>query len=122
MKITLPLPPNLNRGGWGHWRTVHEAHKQWIACADLWSCRKDFPRPPATPIARATVTGVLVMPAGMDDDNAMRRASKWPLDWLKSRGYILDDKRKHMRWAALPEQRITRKGQHYVELTLTENR
>ncbi len=54
----------------------------------------------------------------MDVDNALRR-HKWILDWLKTRGYVVDDSPKHLEWVSFPEQRVKRDGNYRVELTLT---
>lgn len=120
MKLILPLPPNRNRGnrsgGWA-WAS---AKKKWYAAADLVSCGKGFPKPPTVPLTKVRVSAVLVMPNWMDADNAFYRASKAPMDWLKSRGYIENDSPKHITWAGLPEQRLTRKEEPRLELTIEE--
>ena len=45
-------------------------------------------------------------------------AKQLPLDWLKTRGYIVDDKRKHVR-CEVPEQIIQRGLYYRVRITLT---
>ena len=116
--LVLPLPPNRNQGsrssGWA-WR---KAKSQWNDAADLTALRRGFPRPPRTPWEKIAVSAILIMPVEMDDDNAFYRASKCPMDWLKTRRYIVDDSRKHVTWVALPEQVITRKDKPRLELTL----
>ncbi len=54
----------------------------------------------------------------MDDDNAMAR-HKPLLDWLKTRGYIADDRKKNIVWEGLPEQIVKRDGNYRIELTIT---
>lgn len=120
MRLILPLPPNRNRGnrsgGWA-WAS---AKKKWYAAADLVSCGKGFPKPPKVPLTKVRVSAVLVMPNWMDADNAFYRASKAPMDWLKSRGYIENDSPKHIVWAALPEQLVSRREEPRLELTIEE--
>ena len=48
----------------------------------------------------------------------MARA-KHALDWLKRRGYIVDDRRTCLTWAAVPTQEISRKKPSTLTLTLT---
>ena len=120
LRLTLPLPPNRNRGSRSSGWAWYAAKKKWNEEADRWAALPSFPAPPAQPFARVTVSAVLVMPSPMDDDNALYRASKAPLDWLKTRGYIVDDSRKHVRWSSLPEQRITRSEPGRVEITIQE--
>jgi hypothetical protein len=55
--------------------------------------------------------------AMMDHDNALRR-HKWPLDWLKTRRYIVDDSPAHLNWKSFPEQRVKRDGNYRIDLTL----
>lgn len=116
--FTFPLPPNRNRaknsGSWA-WNA---AKKTWNANADVASMRKGFPRKPDTPYTSITVSAKLVMPAAMDEENAFYRASKCPMDWLKTRGYIVDDSRKVVTWRGLPEQLIGRKEPPRLEMTI----
>lgn len=53
---------------------------------------------------RARVSAVLYLRQRMDDDNSVARL-KWPLDLLKARGLIVDDKRPHLELVGIPEQR-----------------
>lgn len=117
--FTLPLPPNLNRNRHTHWAVTHREKRAWYDAADTAQCRHGFPRPPATPWMHVHVTAIMTMPSVMDHDNALRRASKWPMDWLVSRGYLHDDAPKHVTWLALPEQRISRREPATLVLTLT---
>jgi len=57
--------------------------------------------------------------AAMDDSNAMRR-HKWVEDWLTTRGYIADDRKKVLTWEGFPEQRLSRYGERKIELVLTD--
>lgn len=119
IRLVFPLPPNRNRGNRaGSWAWA-SAKKKWQKAADLRAALPDFPPPPTTPYARVRLAAVLVMPAAMDDDNAFYRASKCPCDWLVSRGYLVDDSRKYVRWDGLPDQIISRSESPRVELTIT---
>ena len=120
LTFAFPLPPNLNREQTQHWGAKHRQRKDWYALCDKLQTYGKLPAPPVKPLARATVSAVLVMPAAMDEDNAFRRASKWPMDWLKTRGYIVNDTRKVLTWTGLPDQRITRSEEHRVEIVIQE--
>lgn len=115
--LVLPLPPNLANSRM-HWRVKEKHRKEYDFACTIASARRSFPDLPATPWPSATVRAVLTMYAAMDDDNAMARC-KWALDWCVRRGYLLDDKRKVLRWEGLPEQVITRKGPHSLTLVFT---
>jgi hypothetical protein len=54
----------------------------------------------------------------MDDGNAMNR-HKWIEDWLTTRGYIVDDRKKNLEWEGFPEQIVKRDGNYSITLTLT---
>ena len=58
-------------------------------------------------MAQVKLSFILQLGNRMDDDNALARC-KWPVDWLVSRGYLVDDKPAHCRMT-IPEQIITRK-------------
>lgn len=115
----LPLPQNLNRNRHTAWQAAHAAKRKWYALADAWGLRYRHPSPPAQPWRLIRVTAVLTMRASMDPENAMRRASKWPMDWLVSRGYLVDDRAKHVRWTGLPEQRISHAWEPGLRLEVT---
>lgn len=115
--LVLPLPPNLANSRM-HWRVKENARRKYASECDWRSTLPGFPRPPKEPWTGATVRAVLTMPAAMDDDNAMARC-KWALDWCVRWGYLLDDKRKVLRWEGLPDQVITRKGPHSLTLVFT---
>lgn len=117
----FPMPMNIaNRSGrrTSHWAVEYGKKTQFWAVCDVLQRAGDFPPPPASPLPRAVVHSVMRLGHAMDDDNAMRR-HKWVLDWLKTRGYIVDDKRKCIRWAGLPEQIVGRKQDYSITLTLT---
>ena len=53
----------------------------------------------------------------MDDDNAVARL-KWPVDWLVSGHWIVDDNRKHLRWTGFPTQVKCKRDERRVEFVL----
>lgn len=118
--FTLPMPENLtNPRRRGHWAAVHGAKQKYLAACDLLQKFGQVPPPPRRPLGRVTIASVMRLGAAMDDDNAMAR-HKWALDWLKTRGYVADDRRNNIRWVSLPHQVVKRKQAYQLEITLTE--
>jgi hypothetical protein len=116
MRFVFPMPPNLANGRM-HWRVKHKAKTDYWRILDFG--QRLFPRLPDKPFEKATISVVLRLGHAMDDDNAMARV-KWALDWLVTRGYIVDDKRKNLKWEGLPEQIVKRDGCYRLEITLRE--
>lgn len=117
MIFLFPLPANRANSR-GHWRKGFNARRKFYAECDLRVLARLLPRPPAEPWDRSTITAELTMRNPMDDDNALARC-KDICDFLKTRGYITDDSRMHLRWTGIPTQRITRKQEPCVTVTLT---
>jgi hypothetical protein len=115
LTLTLPLPPNLANSRM-HWRKKNRERRDYLAICDEYQLLGLVPPPPRSPLDGVTLASVLHCWAIHDDDNALSRG-KWAYDWLKTRGYIVDDKRPHCRFT-IPEQVIDRKDQRLV-LTLT---
>src|SRR5687767_1865087 len=101
MKITLPLPPNMGNSRM-HWRTKHRKRLDYLAACDAIGPRVRPRQLSELVELRAT----LYLGNHMDDDNALARL-KWPVDWLKTRGHLVDDGRKHCRMT-IPEQVVKR--------------
>jgi len=129
LRFVLPLPKNIANGSHGHWRARHREKLLYWADLDLalaCNCNKGWrhvtdyrlPPPPYEPFAKASIRSRMYLGAAMDDSNAMRR-HKWIEDWLKTRGYIKDDRRSCLKWEGFPEQVIRRDGNYRVEITLT---
>lgn len=119
--LTLPMPDTLTNSGRGRsrgWRAVARAKRTYFARLDWLQMLGTLPPPPAVPIARARLTSVMHLGAAMDDDNAVAR-HKWALDWLVTRGYVATDRRSGLRWAAFPEQVVSRKHAYELILTIT---
>ena len=116
LKLTVPLPAKHLRtpGATGESRTSNARRTRaldWLAMA------KKIPAPPKQPLDSITLSVVMHLARQMDHDNAAARC-KWPIDWLKTRRYIVDDSPAHLRWASFPEQRVKRDGNYRLDLTL----
>lgn len=113
--LTFPLPVNLANARL-HWaaklRRMHEWQNRAIVHErGLRGRHRRMER------VRATAVYYIGRAERMDDDNAVARL-KWPLDLLKARGLIVDDKRPHLQLAGIPEQR--QGTPRRLELTLEE--
>jgi hypothetical protein len=104
--FTLPLPPNMANGR-GHWRTRDRTRKQYLAQCDEAQLRGLVPPPPPKPLPRALLTAHLTLGGAMDDDNAAARC-KHAIDWLVTRGYLVDDRRTCLKWTGFPTQTVSR--------------
>ena len=119
LTLHLPMPPNLtNPRNRSHWGAVHGAKQKYYSACDLMQKAGLLPAPPEVPFARVTLSSVMHLGHAMDDDNAMAR-HKWALDWLKTRGYIAEDTKKHIEWAGIPGQVVKRKQDYTLAITIT---
>lgn len=121
LELTLPMPElqtNSKRGRSRHWRAIEREKNAYWELLDYYALARRIPPAPATPIARATLRSVMHLGAAMDEDNAVAR-HKWPIDWLRKRGYIAGDRRIALRWESFPEQVIKRDGNYRLVLTIT---
>lgn len=116
LTLVLPMPENIANARM-HWRVKHKAKKDYFEMCDDRQRVGLIVAPPRLKIGRADVRSVMYLGSHMDADNAMAR-HKWPLDWLQSRGYIVNDK--HLTWTTLPAQFVKRDGKYRIELTITE--
>jgi hypothetical protein len=112
------MPPNLTNGRM-HWRTLHRKRTEFYAACDAKQLTGELPPPPTIPFLRATASVTMYLGSEMDDENCAAR-TKWCFDWLKTRGYILDDRRKNLYRSGFPVQRIKRDKNYRVEVSLTE--
>ncbi len=113
----FPLPPN-NGNQRGHWRTRHAAHVAFRDACDLLQAGAVLPPPPAQPWQKAVVSASFVTYNAMDVDGSVSRC-KHAIDWLVTRGYLVDDKPKHLSWAGMPDQRVSHKNTPELLITLT---
>jgi hypothetical protein len=117
--LTLPLPPNLANpsSGRGNWRAAANGKRRYFRQLDgLQNCGL-IPPPPTTPYDGVVLDAWMGLGARMDDDNAMLRAYKWPCDWLRTRGYIVDDQQPHCTMH-LPIRRIVPVGERRLIITI----
>ena len=119
LTFVFPMPENIANGRLRGWRGVAARKRRYYEDLDRRQAAGLIPPPPARPFERATIRAVMHLGAAMDDGNAMHRAEKWPCDWLKTRGYIVDDKRTCLTWEALPQQVVKRTRDYRIEFTLT---
>jgi hypothetical protein len=119
LTLTVPMPENLANTSQRGWRGLHARKVRYYAALDRLQAAGLIPPPPKRPFAKASIRATMYLGAAMDAGNAMHRAEKWPCDWLKTRGYIVDDKPTCLVWDGLPEQRIKRDGHYRIELTLS---
>ena len=118
LTLVVPMPPNISNGSHGHWQARHQGKKRYWAVLDSLQARGAVPPPPPRPMKKATLHSRMYLGNAMDDSNAMRR-HKWVEDWLVTRGYLVDDRKKCLTWAGFPEQIVKRDGNYRLELTLT---
>ena len=111
MKFTLPLPPNrANRRR--HWRTEKKEHDDYFL-----ACLVRYGKKPKRTFEKARIKVKAYTHQTMDTDNLMARL-KHAVDFLVTRGYIVDDKPKHLEWD-MPTQAVDRKNQR-IEVWLDE--
>jgi len=118
LTITFPMPPNLANARM-HWRVKHNAKVAYWEALDYLRMAKRIPAPPKKPLGPVRVASAMVLGNSMDHDNAIAR-HKWCVDWLVSRGYLINDTRKLVIWGGFPDQRISRKEPASITLTLTQ--
>lgn len=100
-----------------HWTVKHRAKQEYARQVYARQLAGQMPLTPFVPWEKALVYATLVVGNAMDDDNAVARC-KWPLDLLVQLGYLADDRRKVLRWAAFPEQIVSRKQEPSLTLVL----
>lgn len=92
--LSLPMPPNIANGR-GHSRWSSADKKRYFKQVDKLAEYNLIPGPPATPLERVVLSAWMGLGAHMDDENAKLRAYKWPADYLRTRGYIVNDDKAH---------------------------
>lgn len=115
MNLSFPLPPNRANAR-GQWRKHHFARIRYWETLDRWQLIGRIPPPPPEAFYKVMATVTLRLFNRMDQGNALNRM-KWIEDWLRTRGYIVDDTEKHFEYTGLPKQVIAR-GNQGVDLTL----
>lgn len=87
----MPLPPNLGNKNFAHWAMRTKAKNRYLKELDERVTVRWMPRAPAQPFAKAVLRVEMHVAGVMDRDNAEARL-KFPIDWLKTRRYIVDDR------------------------------
>jgi hypothetical protein len=117
--FTLPLPVNLGNDRSHHMAKYRAKLKYWAAL-DAAAMVKRIPRPPARPFTKALLDAEMHHTHDTDKDNREARL-KWVLDWLTSRGYIVDDKDEHLARTGFVRPVMCNKvADRRLVLTLTE--
>lgn len=119
LTFRFPMPPNLANSRM-HYMAKHKSKTSHWAMCDLLAKGGLLPKKPkSAPWDKAVVASQMVVGALHDHDNAVAR-HKFVLDWLVKRGYLVDDSPKHLRWEGFPTQRVSRKNEPSITLTLTK--
>ena len=92
--FVLPLPMNIGNSR-THWAVKDKARRDYWHALDIGVLTKRLPRPPARPWSRVLLDAEMHHTHDTDKDNREARL-KFPLDWLTSRGYIVDDSDAHL--------------------------
>jgi len=122
LTIRVPMPPTLTNSGRGRsrqWWALHAEKKRYWRQLDERQTAGLIPIPGKRPIGRATVRSTMTVAARNDDDNAVSR-HKWVIDWLATRGYLVNDRL--LRWSTFPEQIVRQTDEPMIELTITRVR
>ena len=110
------MPENLANARL-HWRKKNALRKAYFEDCDYLQAIGVLPSPPAVPFAAPRIRSLMYLGARMDTDNAMAR-HKWPLDYLQTRGYIVNDRA--LDWRTFPEQVVGRRDRYAIIITLTD--
>jgi hypothetical protein len=86
----VPLPDNLANGR-THWRMKAKRKTAYYEAMDLCVQLNFLPAPPVAPLVKPVAEITMRTVRAMDHDNAHARL-KWVLDWLQTRGYIVNDR------------------------------
>lgn len=119
IRMTIPMPENISNPKQSGWRGRAARKEKYFKRLDELQGAGLLPPPPPRAFPKATIRATMYVGAAMDEANAIHRAEKWPCDWLKTRGYIVDDRRSCLRWEAMPEQIVRRDGNYRIDITLT---
>lgn len=97
----FPLPENVGNRNWIHWGSKTQSRTAYFALLDTRVLVKWLPRAPQRAFQRAHAQIDVRTFRLSDQDNATARM-KWPLDWLKTRGYLEDDSPAHLTFTLTP--------------------
>lgn len=115
--IVLPLPPNLSNLR-QHWRTKLKAKQTYMrACEMAYIVNRRWVSW-VIPPDKIRISAHVVLGNRSDIDNLFARL-KFPLDFLVITHILKDDSPKHLEWAGIPTQEVTRTKPYSLTLTLT---
>jgi len=106
LTLLMDAPPNLANARW-HWHMKTRLKKKYWKAQDERQLVGLVEPPPSRPFERVSVHALFSLHNRMDPDNLHARL-KWALDWLKSRGYIVNDSTKVIERLTV-DQQIDRK-------------
>jgi hypothetical protein len=86
----FPLPDNLANGR-THWRVKAKRKTEYMSALDMLMFGEMLPGPPLVSLVKPVAEIEMRTVRAMDHDNAHARL-KWVLDWLQTRGYIVNDR------------------------------
>lgn len=116
--LMLPLPPNMGNADFGHWRTRYDVKRQYAEYFKTLLNLNIIMAPPEKPPLFSSLEIKMFVRAELDQDNAHARI-KFALDGLTKNGYIVDDKKKYLKYVL--EQVIDRKSPTRLEIRWLEN-
>lgn len=96
ISIWIPRPPD-NANNRQHWAVAERQRKRYVDELDVRLNLRQFPQPPHKPFPYVSIAStwyVFGRHRSLDSDNATRRL-KPVIDWLRRRGYFVDDSRLH---------------------------
>jgi hypothetical protein len=117
LTFVFPMPENIANARL-HWAVKDLKRRAFFDTCDALQAAKRLPAPPPAPWEFSLAHVTMFLAGHMDDDNAGNR-NKWIWDWLKTRGYIANDSRRHLRQTGYPSQVVKRDGNYRVEVRLT---
>ena len=116
IEILFGTPPDRGNAR-EHWRTVNKKKNLFYEECDNKQLLGLIPPPPKRPITKCKVEAHFKLHNPNDWDNLYARL-KYPLDWLETRGYILDDSPRVIIEAPVVTQEVDRKNK-CLSVTIT---
>lgn len=116
--FVLPLPANLGNARM-HWAAKHKARNSYWEILDNRVLVGMLPKKPAQPLGKAWLSGEFHHTHATDHDNRVARI-KHALDWLTSRGYLVDDSDAHLDWGPIRVIKAQHMADRKLVLRLTE--
>lgn len=117
LTFVFPMPENIANARL-HWAVKDLRRREFFDLCDAKQLVGELPAPPREPWQVAVAHVTMFLAGHMDDDNAGNRC-KWIWDWLKTRGYLANDSRRHLKQTGYPSQVVKRDGNYRVEVRLT---